>query len=583
MIRPSLIRALAGTLLAAVPTIAFAQATTNPGTATKSFEPVRERDAEGNVTGPSRAGWWNDGVFYQILVRSFKDSDTGPLANDGVGDFPGLTSRLDYLNDGDPSTTTDLGITGIWLLPVSPSPSYHGYDITDYRGINPQYGTLDDFRAFMTAAHKRGIKVLLDLVLNHNSDQSQWFIESKNPASKYRTWYIWSDSRPDYKGPWGQQVWHPIDESKPDAGPFYYGLFSRQMPDLNYKNPEVTKEMFDALKFWLDRSDKGPGVDGFRLDAIRHLIENGPQQDNTLETHQWLQAYYKQYKAANPDAASVGEVWSSTEVASSYVGGQMDFTFEFDLGYAMVDAARNGNAARIRDAQAKTLKYFPPSQYGRFLTNHDQNRVGSELGNDPGKLRVVGSMLLTGPGIPFVYYAEELGQPGVKPDEDLRTPMPWKSDVSGFTAGKPWRKPFPAPSGTDVQTQASDPASLLNHYKKLIAVRNATPSIAHGGYVSLQSSDPGVYAFLRTPEGKSDSAAKDTAALVVINLGGNRISKLALTSDATSLRGIYSGKDALSEAKIDSLKLAETGDIASLELTEVQPFSTRVYLLNPKK
>jgi glycosidase len=134
-----------------------------------------------------------------------------------------------------------------------------------------------------------------------------------------------------------------------------------------------------------------------------------------------------------------------------------------------------------------------------------------------------------------------------------------------------------------VQTQASDPASLLNHYKKLIAVRNATPSIAHGGYVSLQSSDPGVYAFLRTPEGKSDSAAKDTAALVVINLGGNRISKLALTSDATSLRGIYSGKDALSEAKIDSLKLAETGDIASLELTEVQPFSTRVYLLNPKK
>lgn len=571
---------VAGILLSALPGLALAQATTNPTKAGAAFVPERQRDQRGHVVGSNHQGWWNDAVFYQILVRSFKDSDSGPLAGDGIGDFPGLTSRLDYLNDGDPSTTTDLGVNAIWLLPVSPSPSYHGYDITDYRGINPQYGTLDDFRAFMAACHKRGIKVLLDLVLNHSSDQSPWFIESRNPDSPFRSWYIWSDTRPDYKGPWGQQVWHPIDPGRPDEGPFYYGLFSRVMPDLNYRSPAVTREMYDTLAFWLDRSEKGPGVDGFRLDAIRHLIENGQQQDNTLETHQWLQDFYRQYKAANPEAACVGEVWSSTEVAARYVGDQMDFTFEFDLGYAMVDAAKNASAARIAEAQATTLKFFPPSQYARFLTNHDQNRVASELGNDPGKLRVAASMLLTGPGVPFIYYAEELGQPGVKPDEDIRTPMPWTDSVASFTSGTPWRKPFPAPPGTDVRSQSSDPDSLLSHYRRLVSARKSMPALLHGDYVAARTSNPAVYAFLRTPEAREGaSAAEKTAALVVINLGGKDIEKLELSSEKSRLEGAFAGADVLGEDLIPLLPLSDDGEIERLELSGLKGYSTRVYRL----
>ncbi|HLF74078.1 MAG TPA: alpha-amylase family glycosyl hydrolase, partial [Anaerolineales bacterium] len=176
--------------------------------------------------------WWNNSVFYEIFVRSFYDSN-----GDGVGDFNGITEKLDYLNDGDPDTTSDLGITGIWLMPIFPSPSYHGYDVTDYYAVNPEYGTMEDFRRLLTEADRRGIRIIIDLVLNHTSDQHPWFrsaVSDRN--SPYRDWYLWSDTQPGYGGPWGQTVWH----SSPTG--YYYGLFVDFMPDLNYDNPAVTDE-----------------------------------------------------------------------------------------------------------------------------------------------------------------------------------------------------------------------------------------------------------------------------------------------------------------------------------------------------
>ena len=198
--------------------------TTLPTTTTSS--PIAEPPTTAEDAGLK---WWNDRVFYEVFVRSFKDSD-----EDGIGDFRGLTASLDYLNDGDPSSTDDLGITGIWLMPIFPSPSYHGYDVVDYRSINPDYGTMEDFDAFLDAAHQRGIAVIIDLVINHTGVDHPWFQASRAGDPEYADWYLWSDTDPATTGPWGQQVWHQAD------GRHYFGLFWRGMPDLNLDLPAVT-------------------------------------------------------------------------------------------------------------------------------------------------------------------------------------------------------------------------------------------------------------------------------------------------------------------------------------------------------
>ena len=205
--------------------------------------------------------WWNDAVFYEIFVRSFYDSN-----NDGIGDFRGIIDKLDYLNDGDSATTTDLGVTALWLMPMMKSPSYHGYDVSDYYSTNPQYGTMADFEELVTKAHAHGIKVIIDFVMNHTSDQIPWFTQSANNQNNYRDWYIWSPTNPGYTGPWGQTVWNYKNSA------YYYAMFYSGMPDLNYRNPAVKTEMFNATNFWL-----GKGIDGFRLDAVKYLISFGTQ------------------------------------------------------------------------------------------------------------------------------------------------------------------------------------------------------------------------------------------------------------------------------------------------------------------
>ncbi|MBY0263746.1 MAG: hypothetical protein K2Q20_15480 [Phycisphaerales bacterium] len=525
-------------------TPAFAQATTAPETAktTPAYEPPRQRDAQGRVLGPARAGWWNDAVFYQVFVRSFKDASLGHGSDDGVGDINGLIEKLDYLNDGDPNTTSDLGVTALWLMPMHPSPSYHGYDVTDYYGINPDYGTLDDFRRLVAECHKRGIKVIIDLVLNHCSSKHPMFIEAQDPKSPKHEWFIFTDKDPGWRGPWGQQVWHRL-RSGPGAGASYYGLFSAEMPDLNYRSPAASAAMLDAVKFWIDPkpAKDGPAkgdpinADGYRLDAIRHLVEDGKIQENTRETHDWLKQFRAFYKGVNPEAFTIGEAWTSSELASSYVGDQLDAVFEFDLSYAMVDAAKTGKAKRVIDAQEKVLRCYPPGQYGRFLTNHDQNRVMSELKGDTDAMRSAAHMLLLGPGIPFIYYGEELGIAGTKPDPNLRLPMPWAPRRNaGFTAGTPWRKPPAEFQSVNVETQSRQADSLLSLYRQLIRVRSATPALRLGDYQALSAGDPGVYAFVRTlttppPEGAPKDAKPTTeSVLVVLNITGKAIGRVSL-------------------------------------------------------
>lgn len=428
--------------------------------------------------------WWNDAVFYEIFVRSFKDSN-----GDGIGDFQGIIEELDYLNDGDPNTSDDLGITGIWLMPIQQSPSYHGYDVTDYWTVESDYGTNEDFKEFITEAHSRGIRVIIDYVMNHTSVEHPWFVASSNPVSKTRDRYVWEDNNPGFSGPWGQNVWHNRN------GDFYYGLFWSGMPDLNFYNADVRSDLFDIAEFWLEEMN----VDGFRLDAVKYLYEDGPFLENTPQTIQFLKDFRNHYKSINPEAFSVGEVWSATSAIEQYVDGEgMDYCFEFDLSYALIDAVNNGNNTFL-SAQLKTvMKAYPNLQFGTFLTNHDINRIMNILGQDVTKAKLAAQLLLTIPGIPYIYYGEEIGQTGVKPDEDIRKPLQWDdSRNAGFTTGNPWRAPNSDYINNNIAAQQSSPNSLWQNYRDFIALRHQEVALRRGSYQEVATSDTRVMSFLR--------------------------------------------------------------------------------------
>jgi alpha-amylase len=475
-----ILTALAAALLLAVMPAAAHQTTTAPA----------------DLTGT----WWNDRVFYEIFVRSFYDSD-----GDGTGDLRGVIEKLDYLNDGDPATTTDLGITGIWLMPIMDSPSYHGYDVVDYRSINPDYGTMDDFRALLAEAHARGIAVIIDLVINHSSNLHPWFEAAAAGDPEFEDWYVWADEKPAWRGPDNQEVWHPLGDR------FYYGLFVSFMPDLNLANPAVTEEIYDISRFWLEEV----GVDGFRMDAIKHLIEDGSEQENTPATHAWLTAYDDYIDSIRPGALTVGEVWTSTFAAADYVeDGEVDLVFNFDLADAMVESATRGSNQAVASIQARDWGQFPPNQYASFLTNHDQNRVIDELGGDLNRAQAAAAILLTSPGVPFIYYGEEIGMNGVKPDERIRTPMQWDDTrlTAGFTTlPRPWQPLADGDQdGISVAEQTDDPDSLLSAYRDLIRLRMAEPTLRAGDFHAVDCNQRAVYSFLRT--------TPDEALLVLINL-----------------------------------------------------------------
>ncbi|MGI8642841.1 MAG: alpha-amylase family glycosyl hydrolase, partial [Thermomicrobiales bacterium] len=452
-------------------------------------------------TSQTASSWADDAVCYEVFVRSFADSD-----GDGIGDFSGLTERLDYVNDGDPATGTDLGATCIWLMPIMEAASYHGYDVTDYYAVEQDYGTLDDFRDFIAAAHDRGIQVILDLVLNHTSSEHPWFQEAlRHPASPYRDWYIFEPEDPGYPGPWGADAWH----RSPVGDEFYYGIFWEGMPDLNYRNPAVTQEARRISDFWLNEM----GADGFRLDAIKHLIEDGRVQENTPETHEWLRQYRGWLDQNAPEAVTIGEIFgASSFLLNEYYPDQLHLYFQFEIGQQILATANYGTAADLTTITAETIETLPDQRWAPFLTNHDQERSMTTLGGDLQEAKLAATALLTMPGLPFIYYGEEIGMTGDKPDELIRTPMQWTAaENGGFTTGQPW-EPLPADRATaNVAVQESDPGSLLNHYRRLIRLHTGHPALAHGDLVPLKTGNPACAAFLRT--------TAEESVLVFLNVG----------------------------------------------------------------
>ena len=467
-----------------------------PGAATETATAATPAKPAAAVAAPT-AGWWDGRVFYEIFVRSFADSTTGPLANDGTGDLQGLIERLDYLNDGNPATTTDLGVTGIWLMPISPSPSYHGYDVTDYYGVNPDYGTTDDLRRLVVAAHERGIRVIVDLVLNHSSSRHPKFRQALRGDPLAQDWYIFvpADGVPTVRGPWDQVVWHESNRLH------YYGVFWEGMPDLNYRNPEVTAEAYRVADFWL----RDMGVDGFRLDAVRYMIEDGPEMADTPETIDWLAGFRAHVKGVDPSALVLGEVWTNTEIVSDYIGrGALDLAFEFELAGAILDAARSGNRDKLAYTIDNVAASYPHGRYATMITNHDQERIASELDEDPARMKLAASILLTLPGVPFLYYGEEIGQIGTKPDEMIRNPMPWTGGRNaGFTAAaQPWEPLQPGHEKRNVAAQDADPGSLLAHYRRLVRLRQAEPALAAGEVRSVETGRADVIAWERSAPGQ---------------------------------------------------------------------------------
>ncbi len=473
-------------LLPLFPLFTLTACVTGPSTPADTTPPPRVE-----LAAPASDDWSSHAVFYEVFVRSFQDSN-----GDGRGDLKGLISRLDYLNDGDPSTTTDLGVDALWLMPVFASPSYHGYDVTDYERIHPDYGTNEELEQLCAEAHRRGMRVILDFVVNHSSSEHPWFIDSaSSPDSARRDWYSWSDRDLGWKQPWdifaSGSTWHARN------GAYYYGVFWGGMPDLNLRTPAVREEIKRAASYWLAR-----GVDGFRLDAVRYLIETGgglTGQADTAETHAFLKEFSAHVRGVKPDAVLVGEAWTTTPLIARYYGStqrlpqgdELPLAFNFPLAEALLKTAQGGDGHGVALKLSEMQSTYPAGVADApFLTNHDHIRVATQLAGKPGPLVTAASLLLTLPGSPFVYYGEELGLsngPSGR-DEDKRTPMPWTGGAGGgFTTGSPWYAFAPGQATTHVAAQTGDAGSLLSRYRDLIRVRHASPALSRGGLTLLTS------------------------------------------------------------------------------------------------
>ncbi|MDR9852328.1 alpha-amylase family glycosyl hydrolase [Paenibacillus sp. VCA1] len=481
--------------------------------------PRESARADGNGQAPEGAGETKmqvreqpSTVYYEVFVRSFADSN-----GDGIGDLKGLTEKLDYLNDGNPDTHDDLGVGGIWLMPVQPSPSYHGYDITDYRNINPDYGTLEDMKRLVEEAHKRGIKVIMDLVVNHTSVQHPWFVEaSQSPNSKYRNWYVWAEdqgivpsgtSAAGSGNPWFER-----------GGAHYLGTFWEGMPDLNFDNPEVRKEIKDVGQFWLKL-----GVDGFRVDGAKHIYEN-LQSDRspatTAKNAAWWQEFRSGMNAVNKDAYMVGEVWeSSAAVIAPYLDRAFDSAFDFSLADHILSAVKQEKDNNLAFSLERTHGFYMEKSGNRyadavFLSNHDQDRVMSQLGKNTNHAKMAAALLLTLPGNPFIYYGEEIGMLGAKPDEQIREPFAWTADGKS-KAQTSWEQPIVSGANrkeANVQTQTNQKDSLLSAYRMLIRWRNELPALRGGELASIETGNPAIVSFVRK--------SPEQTVLVLHNLSG---------------------------------------------------------------
>ena len=488
--------------------------------------------------------WTRGATCYEVFVRSFNDSD-----GDGIGDLNGLTAKLDYIHDGNPRSRRDLGARCIWLMPIAESPSYHGYDVADYYRVERDYGTNDDFKRLVAAAHERGIRILVDMVLNHASNEHPFFQAAlRDTTSPYRGWFRWSATKPTELNPWGQSNWH----KSPVRDEWYYGFFGDHMPDLNYTNPAVLAEAKKVARYWL----VGMGADGFRLDAIPYLVEENGRINHTPGTHAVLRDYAAYVRSVKPDAFTVGEVSDSTRELLSYYPDQLDSYFGFEVADSIIAAVRTGSAKGVLPPALRLQREVPPGRWSPFASNHDRQRPGTDFGGDMAKARLAGLLALTMPGVPFVYYGEEIGMIGAKPDERLRTPMQWsRAHGAGFTRGTPWERLQDDSLTTTVAAQDRDPASTLNLYRRLIHVRAENAALANGRLVPLTASNDAVAAYVRRDG--------DRAVLVVANLGTARLRGVSLASADTSALppGRWTMRSLLGGAAAATLRVGRDGKV----------------------
>ena len=477
--------------------------------------------------------WWQQAIIYEIYPRSFADTN-----GDGVGDLNGITAHLDYLRD--------LGIDAIWITPFYPSPQVDfGYDISDYRAIDSQYGTMADFDRLVAEAGKRNIRVIADLVLNHTSDRHAWFAESRSSRTNPKAdWYVWRDGKPNHQPPnnWQSLFGHSAWQLDPRRGQYYYHAFYKEQPDLNWSNPEVRKAMYDAARFWMQH-----GVAGFRLDAISRLFEDPELRDETVlpgknaygepnltqkytdnlpELHDVLRELRK---VANefPDRVLIGETYlpSAEELAKMYGHGD-ELQLPMDMQFGIVNRLSAADfRARLRDAETALGGNTPLLVFD----NHDNPRSWNRYGDgahDAAIARLLAVLQLTPRDTALLYYGQELGMVNNDPKrkEDVkdpigrigwplekgrdgeRTPMEWNSGANaGFsTARSTWLPAAPGYETRNVAVEDQDPGSLLSFYKALIRLRRENPALRNGGFALVNENDDNVLAYLRrTADGKT--------------------------------------------------------------------------------
>jgi len=478
--------------------------------------------------------WYKDAIVYELHVKAFQDGD-----GDGVGDFRGLTGRLDYLQD--------LGVDCVWLLPFYPSPLRDdGYDISDYCNVSPLYGTMADFEAFLGEAHRRGIRVIADLVVNHTSDQHAWFQEARrDPASPKRAYYVWSPDDRKYRD--ARIIFVDTEKSNwswdPEAGAYYWHRFFSHQPDLNYDNPEVEQAMLDAMRFWLDKR-----LDGFRCDAVPYLFEReGTSCENLPETHAFLKRLRAQVDARYRGRVLLAEANQWPRDVRPYFGDGDEFhmAFHFPLMPRMFMAVHRADRRPITDMFLHTPPIPETCQWCLFLRNHDEltlemctdperdymyyayaqdtrmklnvgirRRLAPLLDNDQGKLRLLHGLLFSFPGTPIIYYGDEIGMGDnihLGDRAGVRTPMQWTADRNaGFSTAEP--EALYSPVITDpvygypvvnVEAQRRSPSSPLQWMRRLIAARKSTQAFGRGSLRFLEPENPRILAYLREHRGET--------------------------------------------------------------------------------
>ena len=440
----------------------------------------------------------NARAYYHIFVGSFSDSN-----GDGIGDLRGIIERFDYLNDGDDNSGKSLGVEGLWLSPIHPSSSYHKYDVKDYYTVDPKFGTLEDLKELIQLCKSRNVQLILDLVINHTSSQHPWFLKFReahvtgNTSDPYYNYYSFAPDQP------GNATFCAL----PGTQEYYEGNFSHEMPELNFDNPIVREEMVKVAQFYLEM-----GVDGFRFDAAKYIYYG--DEPRNVEFWKW---YMEQLRAIKPDLYAVAEVWDGDPITYPYFAALNCFNFSMSQASGQIArAARNGAVSSYTDYVeqyiAEIQRQNPDAMPVTFITNHDMDRAAGFLMTATGAAKVAANLSLLMPGSSFIYYGEEIGMLGSRggsnTDANRRLAMLWGDED---TVKDPVGANYSAKqaNGT-VKDQLSDPNSLYNHYKKLIALRKANPEIANGVFTSLSIKEGRVGGFLSQYEGKTVAVIHNT-------------------------------------------------------------------------